>query len=180
METFSRRAALTLLTGAVLAGCDTTHSTSKSDMSPADLDFVTNAFNIIEFDRQECALARTQARSPEVRALAAQFLEQANAFNDRLQPIAVANGIKPPTVLRTDLRVRLARLRLNQGLDFDRSFVEDQIASHQDALNLQEMMMDTPGSNPQIQDLSHKGTAILRTNLATLRELQRKMMPRRS
>ena len=140
MMDIARRAALALAAGALLAGCESTHSTSTGDMNANDLDFVTNAFNIIAFDREECTLAQSQARSPEVRALAAQFLKEANDFDARLSPIATSAGVKPPTVLRNDLRIRAGHLRLNQGYDFDRAFVEDQIVSHQDAINLQEMM----------------------------------------
>ncbi len=179
MATFTRRTALTttlLAASAALAGCQTAHSTSPSgDMSPDDLDFVTNAFNIIEFDRQECTIAQTQARTPEVRAIAVQLLQQANDFDARLRPIAASAGIKPPTVLRTDLRVRAARLRLGQGLDFDRVFIDDQIVSHQDALNLQGMVTGTTGSNPQLQALSRQGTDIISANLAKLHDLQARM-----
>jgi predicted outer membrane protein len=177
MATMMRRAALTLATGGVLAACESTRSRSSSDMSASDLEFVTNAFNIIEFDLQECTLAQTQAESPEVRAIAAQLLQDALNFKARAAPVAASAGISPPTALRPDLRVRIAHLRLNQGLDFDKTFIEDQIFSHQDALNMQEMVANTPG-NPQIAVLSREGTSIVRANLAKLRALQRKMMLR--
>ncbi len=179
MATLTRRAALATLALASggLAGCQTTARsiTASGDMNSDDLDFVTNAFNIIEFDRQECTLAQTQARTPEVRAIAVQFLQQANEFDARLRPIAASAGIKPPTVLRTDLRVRAGRLRLGQGLDFDRAFIEDQIVSHQDTLNLQETVMANPGTNPQLQALSRQGTDLIRTNLTKLQDLQARM-----
>ena len=182
METITRRAAMSaaLLTGgAMLAGCQTTKSTNTSsagDMSPQDLEFVTNAYNIIEFDRQECTIAQAQAKTPEVRAIAVDFLQQANDFDAQLTPIAAAAGIKPPTILRTDLKVRAARLRLGQGLEFDRAFIDDQIVSHQDALNMQQSMMETPGSNPRLRELSTKGTAILSRNLARLHAAQKMMI----
>ncbi len=172
MEHLTRRLAILIATGAALAGCDTTSSHSPTDMSSADLDFVTAAFNIIEFDRQECTLAATQAKSPAVRALAAQFLQQANAFDMRLRSITEAANVQPPTVLRTDLRVRVAHLRLNQGLDFDRSFIEDQIASHTDALDMQDRMSHTQGAHPQLQALAKEGLELLRENLGKLRVLQ--------
>jgi predicted outer membrane protein len=175
MATMTRRAALMLATGGLLAGCDTTRSRSSSDLSASDLEFVTNAFNIIEFDLQECTLAQTQAQSPEVRALAAQLLQDALNFKARVVPVAASAGISPPTALRTDLRVRVAHLRLNQGLDFDRIFIEDQIFSHQEARNMHEMVANTPG-NPQIAVLSREATSIVRANLEKLRALQRKMM----
>lgn len=176
MMTMTRRAAMFSAVGALLAGCEMSHSTSTGDTNPNDIDFVTNAFNIIQFDREECTLAETRAKNPDVRSLAAQLLQQANDFDARLRPIAASAGISPPTVLRTDLRIRVVNLRLNQGVDFDRPFVEDQIVSHQDALNLQQSMMDTQGGNPQLQALARDGTSILRTNLAKLQNLQRKMM----
>ena len=179
MTMMMRRAALTLATGGMLAACESTRSKSSSDVSASDLEFVTNAFNIIEFDLQECTLAQTQAQSSEVRAIAAQLLRDALSFKARAAPVAASAGILPPTVLRPDLRVRVAHLRLNQGLDFDKTFIEDQIFSHQDALNMQEMVANTPG-NPRIAALSREGTSIVRTNLAKLRALQLKIMLRSS
>ena len=193
MATMTRRAALlaaALTAGAALAGCQTATTTTAPSatagdtmavgaMSPNDTEFVTNAFNIIEFDRQECNIVQSQSKNPEIRALAAEFLKQANDFDMRLRPLAASAGLKPPTVLRTDLRVRSGRLRLSQGRGLDRAFIDDQIVSHQDALNLQEDMMASPGGNPQLQELSKQGTDILRTNLAKLHTLQRKMMAMR-
>jgi predicted outer membrane protein len=179
MATITRRSGVILAATTILTGCGTTTATSTGDMSPDDLEFVTGAFNIIEFDRQECSLAQTQARLPEVKTLAAQLLQEANDFDARLRPLVAAAGIKPPSVLRPDLRIRVAHLRLNQGLDFDSTFVEDQIASHQDALNIQENLIATPNSNPRLQALSREAHTTMRANLTKLRALQRKilMMP---
>jgi putative membrane protein len=178
MTKMSRRAALFLVAAIPLAACETTKSTSAptGDMEPADLDFVADAFNIIQFDRDECTIAQAQATSPEVRALAGQMLQQANDFDAKLQPIAASLGIKPPNVLRTNLKIRAARLKLGQGRDFDRSFLEDQIYSHQDALNMQQSMMDAPTGSQALKDLSKQGNVILADNLKKLHELQRKMM----
>lgn len=179
MATITRRAAMTaalLTTGAALAGCQTTKSTSTGDMSSDDLEFVTNAFNIIEFDKQECTIAQAQAQTPQVRMIASDFLAQAIDFDAQLRPIAASAGITPPTVLRTDLKVRAARLRLGQGIEFDKTFIDDQIVSHQDAINMQEAMMNTPGSNPKLRELSSKGSVILAKNLVRLHAAQKMMI----
>jgi predicted outer membrane protein len=178
MTKMSRRAALYLMAAMPLAACETTKSTPTptGDMDPGDLEFVTNAFNIIEFDRDECTIAQKQATSAEVRALAVEMLQQANDFDAKLRPIAAAIGIKPPNVLRTNLKIRAARLKLGQGRDFDKSFLEDQIFSHQDTLNMQQAMMDSTTGNPQLKDLSRQGTTILTDNLKKLHDLQRKVM----
>lgn len=179
MFEMNRRVALAMiLPASVLAACQTTatSSSSRGDMNPSDLDFVTNAQNIIEFDREECTAAETQARSPEVRALAAKLLADANAFDAKLQPILLEAGITPPRQLRSDLRIRLTHMRLQQGLDFDRSFLDDQIATYQEIINRQEAMSGTPGMNPRIIALANEGAEILRRNLGELRSLQRTMM----
>jgi predicted outer membrane protein len=129
MKQVTRRTALALAMPAALfalAGCGTTAtSAAGGDINQADLEFVTQAWNIITFDREECSLAQTYAHSPEVKEIAAKLLNDANAFAAKLDPIMKARGINPPTQLRTDLRLRLYHIHVNYGLDFDRSFIAD-------------------------------------------------------
>ena len=98
-------------------------------MNQAHLEYVTQAYYIITFDREECSLAPTYAHTPAVKEIAAKLLDGANLFAAKLDPIIKAWGVNPPTELRSDLRVRLYHIRLNRGLDFDRSFLWDQIFS---------------------------------------------------
>ncbi|MBV8525828.1 MAG: hypothetical protein JOY71_27570, partial [Acetobacteraceae bacterium] len=79
--------------------------------------------------------------------------------------------------LRTDLRVRLYHIRLNHGLDFDRSFLWDQIFSQREALHRQEVLLGTPGQNPQLVALVKEGGERLRQNLAALRAIQSQLPP---
>jgi predicted outer membrane protein len=159
-----------------LAGCrGAATSAPGGDMKAADLEFVTQAYNVITFDREECSLAPTYAQTPAVKEIAAELLNRANAFAAKLDPIIKARGINQPTELRTDLRVRLFHIRLDRGLYFDHSFIDDQIASHQEALDRQEMLMGTPGQSPQLLALAREGTEELRQSLAALRVIQRQL-----
>jgi predicted outer membrane protein len=161
-----------------LAGCRTEATSAPGgDMNPADLEFVTEAYNVITFDREEASLAPTYAHTPAVKEIAAHLLNDANAIAAKLDPIIKAQGINPPTELRTDLRVRLLHIRLNRGLDFDRSFIDDQIASHQEVLARRQLLIGTPGQNPQIVALAQEGIEELRQNLAALRAVQRQLPP---
>jgi hypothetical protein len=63
-------------------------------------------------------------------------------------------------------------IRLDRGLGFDRSFIDDQIASHQELLDRQEMLLGTPGHDPQLVALAKEGTDKLRQDLAALRAIQ--------
>ncbi len=177
MDTTSRLSiAATLL---LLAACQNQNAkSSASDANPADVRFTTNAYQIIEFDRQEGALAQTQAKNPEVKALAQQLANQANNFATRLAPTAMAASIRPPSILREDLRVRLGQIRIQQGLDFDRTYVADQIASHEELLRM-EGGMNNGEATPQFATLMRQGTSLVQENLDKLRALQSQMGPAR-
>ena len=182
MVQVTRRTMLALAMPAALlalAGCQTPTATSApgGDMNQADLEFVTEAYNLIRFDRAECSLAPTYAQTPAVREIAAKLLNEADAFDEKLRPIAKAAGINRPTEMRSDLRIRVYHTRLNRGLDFDYSFINDQIASHEEALYWLELLMGTPGQNPQLVALAKQGIEELRQNLAALRAIQRQLPP---
>ena len=157
----------------LLAACQTptAKTTAGSSANPAEVNFVTNAFQIIEFDRQEGKLAQTQARNPRVKALAQQLTDEANGFAGRLTPVAAEAGITPPTELRNDLRVRLGHMQLQQGQAFDRTYIDDQIASHEEEVMMQDSMSGA-GVRPSIAALRDQGQDIIRRNLDTLRSLQ--------
>ncbi len=176
MKTTARLTAAAALL--LLAACNNQNAkptSSDASANPAEVQFTTDAYQIIEFDRQEGALAKTQAQSPAVKAISDQLTNQANGFAVRLAPTATAASITPPRVLRSDLRVRLGHMRLQQGLDFDRTYVADQIASHEELLRMQGGVGDEGTVSPQFATLMRDGTSLVRENLEKLRALQRQV-----
>lgn len=61
--------------------------------------------------------------------------------------------------------------------DADRSFIEDQIASQQELLDRQDVLLRTPGHDGQLAAVVKQGTEQLRQDLATLRAVQRQLPP---
>ena len=155
-----------------LAACQSpTAQSTGGTATPDEVAFVTNAYQIIKFDQEESTLAKTEAKDPRVQALAARLLDEANQFETQLAPVAASAGIKPPNILRNDLRVRLGHMRLQHGLDFDRSYLNDQIASHEEALR-EEDAMKTHETGSRFADLADHGEVLLRMNLQALRVLR--------
>ena len=152
---------------------------AASAVSDYDREFVTNAYQIILFDRAQGQIAQTEADNPEVRALAAQLVRQADEFDRRLAPIAASLGITPPTVLDRERRLRLGHMRLQRGLDFDATYLDDQIASHQDVLNEQRQLLGQSDGDPRLVALAREGRQLVSVNLDKLRDLRRRMMTRR-
>ena len=179
MNKVTRRTALTLAIPATLlalAGCKSTTATSMGDMNAADIDNVTNGWNLVHFNIAESELAQTYATTPAVKELAAKLLADSHLAQQTFDPVIQQLGITPPGELRSDLRIRLFHIRRDRGLDFDRSFIDDQLASHEEFLSRYDMMRNTPGQNPQLLALIARAAPRFQSNLNTLRELQ-KMMP---
>jgi putative membrane protein len=168
--------ALLALAGCQIAG-EAPTATTQTGANGEDVDFVTNAYQLIMFDREEGALATSEAMDPQVRALAAKMVTDANQLAAKLGPLAAAEGIRPPDILRYSLRIRLGHMRIQNGLDFDRTFVDDQVASHQEAISMHEMMAGSAGS-PALRQLAQEAGPIVRGNLRQLQALQLAMMRR--
>ena len=157
-----------------LAACQSTTATPAAGARAADAEFITSAYQIIKFDREEGEIAQKQAESPQVRAIAARLAQQANQYESNLAPVARQLGVKPPATLRYDLRTRLAHMRLQPGLNFDRNYLDDQIASHEEASRNVGMMNPQEYSEP-LMGLAKRGLALVEQNLADLRALRRQM-----
>lgn len=181
---FAALACLSVVTGLSVSGCAPPERAAAtapagSNVSQTDLNFVTNAYNVVEFDRLAAAQAQTRAADPRVRALAADLLREANAFRDQVKPIADSMGIQPPDTVtfaqRPDLQVRVSDLIRTGGPSYDRGFLDDEIATHREALRRQQDMAGGASGDPRLRALSGQGTEILRTNLAKLEALRRQV-----
>ncbi len=106
-----------------------------------------------------------------MKALAQQLTDGANGFADKLGPVAADAGVRPPALLRNDLRIRLGHMQVQQRLDFDRTYLTDQIASHEEEKVVQDSMSGA-GVSPAFATLVEQGQDIIRRNLDTLRSLQ--------
>jgi len=163
-----------------LAACQVTgespKATASAGVNTEDVDFITNGYQLIMFDREEGALAQTQAIDPRVKALAVKMVADANHFAAQLDLLAAAEGIHPPDILRYSLRIRLGHMQIQHGLDFDQTFLADQIASHQEAISMHEMMAGSGGGGAAIRDLAGRVKPIVQDNLRQLQALQLQIM----
>jgi putative membrane protein len=159
----------------LLTGCETPVAQPVDGANPYDVEFITNVEQIIMFDRAEGELAQTQAQSAEIRDFALDLVRQANEIDARVKPVAQQLGIRLPDVLRYDLRVRLGHMRYQHGLDFDQTYVDDQVASHVEAVRMAEAMPASGASAP-MKAIAAESSAIIKRNTDHLLALQRRMI----
>ena len=164
--------AATLALGACAASTATSSGTGNHNQT--DVDSVTAAWSIIHFDQEEGKLAASSSKNAEVLAAAQSMTNAANFFESKLGPASAAAGITLPTALPTDLRIRLGHMTIQQGNEFDRYYVNDQLYSHENNLGALEEEA-AHGQNPELIAIAKQGIPVVQKDIAHLRELQRRM-----
>ena len=140
-------------------------------LSQADADFVTEGYRIVEMDNQEGQLAAAQSGNPQVRALAAEIVSKANRLYPEMEDAIRKNGITAPRELSGDLRARLDRTRSLRGAAFDRSYLADQVETHQRALRVFQAEQART-QDPAMRALVEEATPVVQEDLGKLQALQ--------
>jgi putative membrane protein len=143
----------------------------SSDVSQTDLDFVTYGHGVIAFDKAEGLQAQTQAQTPGVRAIAQKLSDRADYFQKLTDQAAAEAGITMPNELPYDLRVRLIHMTIQHGLDFDKTYLADQIASHENFQSSLEAEA-SGGRNPKLKAIAQQAVPVVQDDLTQLRRLQ--------
>jgi predicted outer membrane protein len=165
----------------LLSGCGRTEATApgQAHVSAYDLDFITNLYNVVEFDREVIGNELGRTPDPRVAALARDLLSEANKLAAEVKPIADREGIVQPTQVTfqrgSDLHTRIASVMATGTYDFDQEFLSDEIDSHEEALRRAREMSEQPAGDPQLKAISLRATALLTTNLARLNALQKQL-----
>lgn len=166
----------------VLAGCSSTMATAPlgSRVSANDLSFVTNLYNIVDFDREITTGLLAKGPDPRVAALARDFVAQGDSLIARVAPIAAAEGILPPGgqrfAQRADLQVKIASVMGSRPIDYDQEYLADEVYSHEQALQSARAMANQSEGSPQLMAASADATKILEVNLSRLRALQLQLL----
>ena len=165
-----------------VAGCAQTTATAPvaSTASPRDLAFITDLTNVVMFDRQVIAEELARKGDPQVQALAVDLLAQANAMQAKVEPIAQRDGIRPPDIMSfkrlEDRHARLDAIIKTGHYDSDAEFLNDEIASHEQAVADVDRFIHEPSGDPDLHVLSTEGIIRLRFNLQRLQELQKQRL----
>ncbi len=173
------------LAAAMLTGCERTVATAPpaSVASARDLAFITDLYNVVAFDRQVIGEELARHGDPRVEALAADLLAQANGMDAKVRPIAERDGIQPPDAASfkriADHHARLDAIVATGHYDYDAEFLNDEIASHREAVASVDRFIHEPSGDPQLQILSTEGIIRLRFNLQRLEALQKERLAAR-
>ena len=135
-------------------------------------EFVALAAGSDQFEIASGKLAQAKGASSGVKNFGAQLVEEHTKSSNELK--AALAGVRPPITLPSapppELGAKLQALRGLSGEQFDRQFIADQIASHQQALAAVNAYVAS-GDNPAVRDWARKATGVIQKHLQQLNRM---------
>jgi putative membrane protein len=161
---------LGMLAFLVAGGCSTTAQAPQSSaLSNADLQALTAAYQLISFDLQECTLVQRQNPGPAVQQVATQICADAQHYRPVLEELAAQHDVTLPNRLDYDLEEQYVGLAYHPTPSFDVNYLNDQIASHEQALAVFRGGDGTTGDG-NIKTFYETAIPVVEKNLASLRQ----------
>ncbi len=152
-----------------LSACTTAaQAPENSSLTQVDLDALTAAYQLINFDLQECELLPAHTSAPQVTAVATKICSDAARFQPLVEQLAAAHNVTLPNSLSYNLRAQYGALNYRPWPSFDVNYLQDQIASHEQALALfGEEGQET--HDPNIKAFVKESIPVVQDNLQRLR-----------
>lgn len=157
----------------IAAGCQSTEESGggkNPTLTSADSAFfrVAALADIAELQASELALER--AENPEVRQYAQQMIRDHQQQQPRVTALAKEKGVDVATQLDAPRQATIDRLRDLQGSQFDQTYMDAQVTSHQETVQAYETA--AAEGDPQVNELASKSLPMLRHHLQMAQRLQ--------
>jgi len=110
--------------------------------------YVSNAAVGDMYEIQAGKIAAQKAVSADVKALAKMIVTDHTAASNEMKPLAVAAGQTPPTELDQRRKGMIDNLDAASGADFDKAYLTQQVAAHEEAITLHSGYADNGDTAP--------------------------------
>ena len=166
--------------GGTNAGSDTTTSPKPAEkpLTDAEIVAVTSTANNGEIDMAN--LATKTATNADVKNFAAMIITQHRDMETKGKALAAKAKITPAdndasTALKSDVQSTITSLKTQKGKDFDKAYMESQVKTHRDVLNLFDNKLLPNAQNGDLKTLLTDGRSHVAAHLAKAEEIQRKL-----
>jgi putative membrane protein len=124
------------------------------------------------FEIASSRLALTKASAPAIKDFAHKMIDAHTASTQKLKTAAagLTPAIKPDPTLTSDQQQKLDGLKALAGSDFERAYVDDQIAGHETALRVVQTYSDT-GDVPALKTIATDAVTMVSDHLKQARAL---------
>ena len=102
------------------------------------------------FEVESGRLAMDKSSREPIRTYASQMVQHHSPANQQLLTLARAHGIEPKPILTGQQQLMMTEMQRLSGAEFDRSFVANQVAAHQETIRIYEQARTSsdPGMQP--------------------------------
>ncbi len=142
--------------------------------TPSGQEFADKAAKSDAFEIAAAKLAKTHSDSADVKKFAATMIEGHTGSTARIKAAAAKAKpeIKPDATLTSDQQSTLDDLGKLKGSDFDKAYIDNQIAAHEDALSLMKSYADK-GDTPSLKAAAGEIAPVVQKHLDMARALKK-------
>ena len=146
--------------------------TSASTLGSHDTGaFVENAARSDMYEVQAGQLAQQKAKSADVKAFGKMMATDHTALQNEMKPLVVKAGLTPPAELDQRRKGFLDNLKAASAADFDKTYIDQQVAAHDEALTLMKGYSEN-GDNAELKAAAAKAAPKVQAHLDKARALQ--------
>lgn len=150
-------------------------ATSASTMGSVDTGaFVSNASQSDMYEIQAAGIAQKRSKNPDVKAFAKMMAADHTAMSKSMQPLIAAAGQAPATALDNRRSGFIDHLNQASDADFDKTYIDQQVAGHHEALDLMKGYGDR-GSDAGLKAAAAKAVDKVQAHLDKARAIQAKL-----
>jgi putative membrane protein len=146
----------------------TSASTMGSHDTPA---FVSNASQSDMYEIKAGQMAADKGTSPDVKAFGKMMVTEHTAMSNEMKPLVTAAGQTPAAALDQRRQGLLDNLTAAKGADFDKEYIKQQIAAHDEALTLMKGYADN-GSDAGLKGGAAKAVPKIQMHLDKAKAIQ--------
>jgi putative membrane protein len=149
-----------------------------ASLSAADRTFISQAAYGSHAEIALGELATERASSPAVREFGQMMVQEHTRMNEDLIAIASEKGVTPPSAPDPGRQAVSAQLGQYQGAEFDRQYIQQQLADHEATLTLFQNEAES-GQDPQLRAFARKYAPVVQEHIAMLRRLESQVVASR-
>ena len=142
-------------------------SATPATPTPSTPDFVNAAATTDMFEIRAAKIAQKRSTNADVKAFAAMMIHDHTQSTANLKAAIKASGasVTLPSDLPGDKKAKLDALTAAAPADFDKAYMDSQVAVHQDALGVMQAY-GANGDTPQIKDFAGATASVVQTHLS--------------
>lgn len=149
--------------------------TSAATLGQVDTDaFVSNAGQSDMYEIEAGKIAQAKAKNADVKAFGKMMVDHHTAMMSEMKPLVAAAGKTPPAGLDERRKGFLDNLNAAPAADFDKVYINQQVAAHEEAMTLMKGYADN-GSDPGLKGGAGKAVPKIQEHLDKAKALQAKV-----